>query len=302
MDIHHFRYFLAVCETLNFTKAAENCHVSQPALSRAIQQMEEEVGGLLFRRERSLTHVTDLGNLMKPHFEQIISELGNVKREAKKFLTLEEASFNLGVMCTIGPTRFTSLLGNFSQTYPGITAQIFEGVPTQLNKKLESGEIDVALMASAEGFPERFRIEALYEERFVVAFPPGHRFEHLNAVPFASTGGENYLRRINCEFYDQLSDFSDASGAIHQTGYASEREDWIQNMVAGGMGICFVPEFSAAAPGVQTRPLIEPEVWRKICLVTMAGRRHSPAVASFLKTLRGFHFPNSRFADERALA
>ncbi|NJO33208.1 MAG: LysR family transcriptional regulator [Rhodospirillales bacterium] len=76
MDIHHLRYFLAVCETLNFTKAADNCHVSQPALSRAIQQLEQEVGGLLFRRERNLTHITDLGMLLKPHFESIISELG----------------------------------------------------------------------------------------------------------------------------------------------------------------------------------------------------------------------------------
>jgi LysR family transcriptional regulator, hydrogen peroxide-inducible genes activator len=61
MDIHHVRYFLAVCETRNFTRAAEKCNVTQPALSRAIQQLEDEVGGLLFRRERNLTHLTDLG-------------------------------------------------------------------------------------------------------------------------------------------------------------------------------------------------------------------------------------------------
>jgi LysR family transcriptional regulator, hydrogen peroxide-inducible genes activator len=302
LDIHHFRYFLAVCETLNFTKAADNCHVSQPALSRAIQQMEEEVGGLLFRRERNLTHLTDLGNLMKPHFEQIINELGNVRREAKKFLTLEQANFNLGVMCTIGPTRFTGLLGHFAQTYPGISVQIIEGIPSQLSNKLEAGEIDIALMASAEGFPERFHTEPLYQERFVVAFPTGHSFANMNAVSFANTDGENYLSRTNCEYYDQLSDFSNASGARHHSGYASEREDWIQNMVVGGMGICFIPEFSAVVPGIQTRPLIEPEVWRNICLVTMAGRRHSPPVASFLKALRGFPFPDSRFEEQRVVA
>src|SRR5213595_1369253 len=64
MDMHHLRYLLAVCDTLNFTRAAEKCNVTQPALSRAIQQLEEEVGGQLFRRERSLTHLTDLGMLM----------------------------------------------------------------------------------------------------------------------------------------------------------------------------------------------------------------------------------------------
>src|SRR4029079_17272035 len=70
MDMHHIRYFLAVCETLNFTRAAEKCNVTQPALSRAIQQLENEVGGLLFRRERSLTHITDLGALLRPRMQQ----------------------------------------------------------------------------------------------------------------------------------------------------------------------------------------------------------------------------------------
>src|SRR4051794_7315349 len=58
MDMHHIRYFLAVCEALSFTRAAEKCNVTQPALSRAIQQPKQEVGGLLFRRERNLTHLT----------------------------------------------------------------------------------------------------------------------------------------------------------------------------------------------------------------------------------------------------
>jgi LysR family transcriptional regulator, hydrogen peroxide-inducible genes activator len=295
MDLHHVRYFLAVCETLNFTKAADNCHVSQPALSRAIQQLEVEVGGLLFRRERSLTHLTDLGNLMKPHFEHIMGEVGDVKREARRFLTLEQASLNLGIMCTIAPTRFTGLLGSFAHAFPGVSIRMSEGIPAKLNTELESGEIDVALMASATGFPERCNFEVLYKERFVIAFPSGHRFARMSSIPIAAIDGENYLRRINCEYRDRLSELADACKADVHLGYASEREDWIQNMVAGGLGICFIPEFSAVLPGIQIRPVIDPEVWREVCLVTMAGRRHSPAVASFVKSLRGVSFPESRF-------
>ncbi len=85
MDIHHIRYFLAVCETRNFTRAAERCNVTQPALSRAIQQLEDEVGGLLFRRERNLTHITDLGALLRPRFQQIVDELSGVRQEASQF-------------------------------------------------------------------------------------------------------------------------------------------------------------------------------------------------------------------------
>src|SRR5215211_8771416 len=119
VEMHQIRYFLAVCETLNFTRAAEKCHVTQPALSRAIQQLEEEVGGLLFRRERNLTHVTDLGLLMKPRFQQIIDGLTEAKRDARRFLTLEQANLTRGIMCTVGPCRFTGLLADFGHRYPG---------------------------------------------------------------------------------------------------------------------------------------------------------------------------------------
>jgi DNA-binding transcriptional LysR family regulator len=295
MDIHHLRYFLAVCDTLNFTKAAENCNVSQPALSRAIQQLEQEAGGLLFRRERNLTHITDLGMLLKPHFETIIAELGQVKREAKRFLTLEEANFSLGIMCTIGPTRFIGLLGHFSARFPGISLTINEGTTAELSDRLLGGEIDIAIMASADGFPERFDLIPLYTERYVIAFPVNHRFSVMSEIPFNALNGENYLQRLNCEYDDYLSGLCDDACPDLRTCHASEREDWIQNMTAGGLGICFTPEFSALIPGIETRPLVDPAVSRTVCLVTMAGRRQSPAVSSFVKAVREFPFPSSRF-------
>jgi DNA-binding transcriptional LysR family regulator len=117
----------------------------------------------------------------------------------------------------------------------------------------------------------------------------------MQAVPIAAIHGENYLRRLNCEYRGRLSELADAVGAEVHLGHASEREDWIQNMVAGGLGICFIPEFSAIVPGLQTRPLSEPEVWRDICLVTVAGRQQSPAAASLVDALRGCPFPQSKF-------
>src|SRR3569833_1550016 len=73
MEVHEIRYFLAVCRTLNFTRAAEQCNVTQPALTRAIQKLEDELGGLLFSRERGNTHLTELGRLMQPHLEEVIA-------------------------------------------------------------------------------------------------------------------------------------------------------------------------------------------------------------------------------------
>jgi DNA-binding transcriptional LysR family regulator len=289
------KYFLAVCETLNFTKAAELCGVSQPALSRAIQQLEDEVGGLLFRRERHLTHVTDLGMLMRPHFEHIIAELGSVEVEVRRFLTTEQAHCNLGIMCTIGPTRFTGLLGHFSHRFPDTMLQLTEGTPPELLESLDSGAIDIALMASADGYPPRFRAEPLYSERFLIAFPPGHRFEKMAAIPIAAINGENYLRRLNCEYRGHLSELAEACGADTHLGFASEREDWIQNMVAAGMGICFIPEFSAIVPGIMTRPVSDPAVSREVAIVSLAAKTLPEAAGKFIDAALDYHFSPSRF-------
>src|SRR5260370_31157795 len=103
MEMHQARYFLAVSDTLNFTRAAEQCHVSQPALTRAIQQLEEELGGLLLRRERKLTHLTDFGRLIEPHLRQLFANAEAAKTTAKKFLNLQEAQIPLGITCKVAP-------------------------------------------------------------------------------------------------------------------------------------------------------------------------------------------------------
>src|SRR2546423_1286576 len=101
MEMHQVRYFLAVCETLNFTRAAEICNITQPALTRAIQRLEEGLGGLLLRREHNLTHLTDFGRLIRPHLEQLMADAEAATTTAKQFLRLENAPISLGVMCTI---------------------------------------------------------------------------------------------------------------------------------------------------------------------------------------------------------
>jgi LysR family transcriptional regulator, hydrogen peroxide-inducible genes activator len=119
MEMHQVRYFLALCETLNFTRAAETCNVSQPALTRAVHKLEEELGGLLRRREHNLTHLTDFGRLVRPHLDQMMAQAEAAKSTAMHFLRMDNAPINLGVMCTVGPMRFMSLLAEFRATHPG---------------------------------------------------------------------------------------------------------------------------------------------------------------------------------------
>jgi DNA-binding transcriptional LysR family regulator len=291
MEMHQIRYFLAVCSTLNFTRAAEQCNVTQPALTRAIQKLEEEMGGLLFRRERKLTHLTDLGNLVRPQLEQVLRQSEQARSTAQSFLQLRDAPLRLGVMCTIGPVRFVSFLSRFGAEHPGIEVSLTESVPDALIGMLMEGSLDVAITTAPEEPNERLDFRKLYDERFVVAFPPGHRYEAMTEVPIKEIAGEAYLSRANCEYYERLENALAEQMVTVEDVFRSEREDWIQIMVTAGMGICFMPEFSAVLPGLRTRPISDPPVTRTVHLATVAGRRFSPAVATFIKAIDRYKWP-----------
>src|SRR5581483_7198525 len=109
MEMHQVRYFLALCEELNFTRAAERCNVAQPSLTRAIKQLEEELGGALFHRERARTHLSELGNIVLPYLTQIYEQSRQVKELAGNFGRLENNVLKLGIMCTIAPRHLVDL-------------------------------------------------------------------------------------------------------------------------------------------------------------------------------------------------
>ncbi len=283
MEMHQVRYFLAMCETLNFTRAAERCHVSQPALTRAIKKLEEELGGPLFRRERNLTHLTDLGRTLKPHLEQSVASVNTAKAVAQDFQSLEKAPLNLGVMCTIGPSRLIGLMSKIRRELPGIELTLHDVVPNEVVDRLLAGSLDIALFGSPQALPERFDRRPLYRERYVVAFPPGHRFEKKNVVRLRDMDNESYLARLNCEYTDYIGVLLAKLKVSLDLRYASEREDWVQSMILGGMGSTFLPEHMSLHPDLPMRLIAEPQITRQIELVTVSGRRFSPAVEAFVR-------------------
>src|SRR5262245_52919359 len=145
--MNEIRYFLAACKTLNFHRAAEQCHVTQPALTRAIQKLESELGSHLFRRERSQVRLTEFGRLMRPHLQEILDGRDRAQTVARSFLQLEAAPLTLGAMCTIGPLLFVGFLNAFRENNPGVEVTVVENIPQRLTELLLNGTLDVALMA-----------------------------------------------------------------------------------------------------------------------------------------------------------
>jgi DNA-binding transcriptional LysR family regulator len=286
--MHEIRYFLAASKILNFHRAAAQCNVTQSALTRAIQKLEAELGGFLFSRERNHVRLTDFGRLIRPHLEDVLERTKTAQQIARDFLRLDAAPLSLGVMCTIGPLRFVGFLNNFRERHPGIQVSVVENVPSRLRDLLLDGTLEIALLAQPGPFDPQLSVQPIYRERFGLAFPAGHRFEQRHTLHVIDVAGEYYLSRINCEYRNYIGDLCVRHGVEVRSTYRSEREDWIMAMVASGMGVSFLPEYSAAHPGVRHRPVVEPEIVREVSIVSVKGHSLSPAASAFVKAVRDY--------------
>lgn len=285
MELYQIRYFLALCETLNFARAAERCGICAPSLTRTVQKLEQEFGGVLIRRERRFTHLTELGRLVRPMFEEVLSEAERTKSAAQQLLNGKGAPLKLGVMASIGPLRVAPFLARFGMKHENIELAIIEGDAAQLRELLLGGPLEVAVAVHASTAGERLRQHRLYRERLVAVFPPGHRFERLDAVRLIDLKEENFLLRARCEMVLLLQDCRE-QGFEPKVVYRSEREDWLQMMIAAGRGVTIMPEYTHFARGTLARPLIEPALARDVSLLTVAGRPHPPRVHMLVRAMR----------------
>ncbi len=282
MEMHQIRYFLAVIDCLNFTRAAEACNVTQPSLTRAIQKLEQELGGPLFRREGRQTHLTELGRMVRPRLEQAYSLTEAAKTEALDFSAMVNAKLTLGCMCTIAPDSMIGLIEYFSRQAPQLNLSLREAPGARLIHLLEAGDIDVALVALPT-YPDTLSAQPLFQESYVITFPAGHRFEAMEQVGIEDLRGERYLKRINCEYLDffESAGFAYHNGTEHR--FESEHESWVQAMVVAGLGCAIMPASLAVNPQLRHRPLSQPPISRTVSVVTRRGRRHTPVVDFFVK-------------------
>ena len=148
MEMQQVRYFLAVSRTLNFTRAAEECNVTQPALTRAVKQLEEELGGELIRREGRNSHLTDLGNRMQPLLQQCFDGAVAAKQVASKLKKGDVAALSLAVSRTFDLDLVTGPLAEVQRSFPALQLKIRRASGTEICELLKNGEVDRRLRPS----------------------------------------------------------------------------------------------------------------------------------------------------------
>lgn len=291
MEMSQVKYVLAAARTLNFTKAASECNVSQPALTKAVKTLEIELGAPLFHREGRQVLLSEFGRTMLPNLQRILDGAEAARTLANSYRLLNQVPIRLGIMSTVGHLRLSRFIARFENDHPGVELSIREQGVDDLRQSLEAGDLDLVIMNPLDGLGEDFRTRILYTERYVVVFPPEHRLGRLNGIRLLDLSGEPYVDRLSCEMREMVMGVCQEMEVELYARFRSEREDWVQAMVLGGIGFAFMPEYSVTMPGLLQRPLIDPVVERSICLVSMPGRPHSPAVAAMVGAVQRFAWP-----------
>src|ERR1700748_1408054 len=177
MELHQIRYFLALARSLNFTRAAEQCNVTQPALTKAVQKLEMELGGVLIHRERQLTQLTDLGKLVLPSLERAYAAAESVRTSADEFQRQEIAPLKIALAACISAAIIEGPLTEIARFMPGLQVELIEAEPGEVSELLLAGEVNAGICGDDVGeLPVRIDHWNLFQERFQVLVPRDSRY------------------------------------------------------------------------------------------------------------------------------
>jgi DNA-binding transcriptional LysR family regulator len=299
MEMHQIRYFLAVARTLNFTRAAEECHVTQPALTRAIHLLEEELGGELLRRERTLTHLTELGQRMLPLMQQCYDSALSAKSLAQSISSGQGSSLAIAVSHTVNLALLTTPLAEVSRICPSVQLRVRRSSGPEIAELLKKGEVELALAGPLGAVWERLDIWPLFTEPFELIVHGGHRLAGQNLVEIDQLSEERLLVQDECEVAEELALRLSRHGIAADPAHHVSTDDDLIALAEARLGIAIVPASTTRPERLRTVSLKGLALTRTIAVYGVAGRRRSPAAAVLLNLLRAADW--SRYFSERAL-
>jgi DNA-binding transcriptional LysR family regulator len=287
MEMQQVRYFLALSKTLNFTRAAEECHVTQPALTRSIRQLEDELGGTLIRRERNHSHLTELGRRMLPMLQQCYDAAVSAKSLAKAVQGSDVVAMNVAVANCVNMTVLSRCFAELVRAYPGAELKLRRGAPTAVLEALKIGEADIAIAGPLEPW-ERLDVWPLFREQVELAVNSEHPLgaRDRSQVTLADLAGEVFLRRAECETRSDLRAHYPDLDSIGRAQHEVETDHDLLALLEANAGVAFL---SATAPrwaSVRRIGFADLELWRTIIVYAVAGRMRSAAAGMLLNLLR----------------
>jgi len=255
MTLTELRYIVAVAAERHFGRAAERCFVSQPSLSAAVKNLEEELGVRIFERGKGEVLVTPAGEQIVAQARRVLDEAERVKAVAMQGANPLKGVLRLGVIHTVAPYLLPELVLALRTAAPDMPLDIEENLTANLGEMLREGLIDVALLALPYEAPG-VRVTPLYEEEFRVIVAAKHPWARRKSVAAHELSGENLLLlNIGHCFREQVIDACREFARAATPGKQGNSLETIRSMVASGMGVSVLP--ATALTSMYANPLVK---------------------------------------------
>lgn len=288
MEMHQVRYFLAVARALNFTRAAEECNVAQPSLTRAIRQLEGELGGDLFRRERPQAQMTELGQRMLPLLKQCYDSAISARSLASAIKKGEVGSLRLAVSHTIDPSLVTPHVIELGKLFEGLELKLLRGTGSEVLEYLKQGEVELGLAAQIGEEWERLDSWPLFTEDFQLAVNSMHVFAQRPSIAIDDLKEERLMVRSYCETTPGLLEILRGREFDVTHFHEVSADGDLLSLLEAGLGMALVPR-STQSPATLARIAVEGiELKRTIHLYGVAGRQRTPVASAMMKMLRAY--------------
>lgn len=288
MDLRQLEYFQMVCRLNNMTRAAERLHVAQPAISVAIQKLEEELGVQLFDRSQKQFMLTTEGRVFLERVEDILMRVQDAVLEMTDYRELKKGKLRLGVPPMIGSCLFPHIFAGFKQVFPLLELVVIEEGSLALRELLEKEEIDLGIVITTQS-SNTLNTLPITKGEILVCVSPQHWLAEETVVDFSVLRDEPFLLLKEDTYHRQI-----VLQECRKYGFepnivlSSSQVDTIRGLIAKGVGISFLLEGIARKDNlIHCLHLADPIVteiglaWKKDRYLSKA----SQALIAFMQTL-----------------
>ena len=284
MELHQLRYFVAVADEGSFSRAAAKVRVAQPSLSQQIRKLEAELGQPLFDRLPRSVVLTEAGRCLIDYARQILASIGDARRCVDELEGEVAGRVAVGAIPTIAPYVLPELVVTFQEHYPQVTLEIVEDVTDGITRRIEIGELDVALASTCHSSPT-LRREPLGSEPLLTLVPEKHPLAKKDFVDFDDLKSQRFLllHEMHC-LSQQVNHLLESRRLRPEIALAGSQLSTIANMVAASIGISIVPQMMVkhhATPGCVSVPFVPPVPERELNFLSNPLRFQSKAAAAF---------------------
>ena len=284
MEIHQLRYFVAVADEGSFSRAAAKVRVAQPSLSQQIRKLEAEVGQPLFDRLPRSVVLTEAGRCLIDYARQILASIGDARRSIDELKDEVSGRLAVGAIPTIAPYILPELVGKFQKHYPEVSLEIVEDVTDGITRRVEAGELDVALASTCQQSPT-LRRESVGNEPLLALVPEGHPLAKKTLVELDDLKSQRFLllHEMHC-LSQQVHHLLESRRLRPEIALAGSQLGTIANMVAAEIGVSIVPQMMVkhrATSGCVSLPFAPPVPERELNLLYNPLRFQSKAAAAF---------------------